>query len=311
LSRWFRHYAGMMRDDKLVRIAIRTKQPIERIVWIWGAVLESAAEIDDAGRYDVDAAEVAYFLRTDEADICAVLAAFADAGHVAGDHVVKWGDRQFISDRSNTRVAAHRERKRAEKAGGNDLPPTGNGDVTLQERDRNAPETETELEKERTPPTPRAGGRSGKHLLPKDWQIPTVADLPPKARACAEQWTPASYATHGEAFVSYWVGEGKMKSDWRGTWANRVVALHSQVLRDQKFGNAPTEANGKQAPPAFQTDDEWNAHCDKMAEGFRRTGRERDAVEWERKRKGIGPPRREATGPPRPIGKLIEQPLSH
>ena len=31
MSRWFRHYAGMMRDDKPVRIAIKTKQPIERI----------------------------------------------------------------------------------------------------------------------------------------------------------------------------------------------------------------------------------------------------------------------------------------
>ena len=49
MSRWFRHYAGMMRDDKLVRIAIKTKQPIERVLWIWGAILESAAEIDDNG----------------------------------------------------------------------------------------------------------------------------------------------------------------------------------------------------------------------------------------------------------------------
>ena len=43
MSRWFRHYAGMMRDDKLVRAAIKSKQSIERVLWIWGAVLESAA----------------------------------------------------------------------------------------------------------------------------------------------------------------------------------------------------------------------------------------------------------------------------
>jgi hypothetical protein len=50
VSRWFRHYAGMMRDDKLVRVAIRSGQAIERVCWIWGAILESAAEIDNGGK---------------------------------------------------------------------------------------------------------------------------------------------------------------------------------------------------------------------------------------------------------------------
>lgn len=149
MSRWFRHYAGMMRDDKLVRAAIKSKQPIERVVWIWGAILESAAEIDDNGRYDVDAAEIAYFLRADEADVDAVLAALCDAGRVAESAVVHWGDRQFTSDRSKERVAAHRERKRAARTDGNAETGSGNDGVTLQERHCNSPETETELEKER------------------------------------------------------------------------------------------------------------------------------------------------------------------
>lgn len=144
MSRWFRHYAGMMRDEKLVRVAIKTKQPIERVLWIWGAILESAAEIDDHGRYDLDPAEIAYFLRADQADVDAVLDTLADAGRVASNCVVRWGDRQFTSDRSKDRVAAHRERKRAEKTGGNAQPVSGNGDVTLQERHGNSPETETE-----------------------------------------------------------------------------------------------------------------------------------------------------------------------
>lgn len=148
MSRWFRHYAGMMRDDKLVRVAIRSKQPIERVVWIWGAILESAAEIDDNGRFDVDAAEIAYFLRADEDDVGAVLSALAGSGHLAGDIVVKWGDRQFQSDRSNARVAAHRERKRAEKRGSNGKEEQENDTVTLPERDGIAPETETETETE-------------------------------------------------------------------------------------------------------------------------------------------------------------------
>ena len=80
-----------------------------------------------------------------------------------------------------------------------------------------------------------------KTLMSEDWEVPAVSELPPKARACAEQWTRASYETHGEAFKCFWRSERRMKGDWRGTWANRVIALHSQVMRDQKFGNAPTD----------------------------------------------------------------------
>lgn len=148
MSRWFRHYAGMMRDEKLVRVSIKSKQTIERVLWVWGAILESAAEIDDNGRYDLDAAEIAYFLRADEADISRILDALADAGRVADGVVVKWGNRQFSSDRSAARVAAHRERKRSERTDGNAGVAARNADVTLQERHCNSPETETETELE-------------------------------------------------------------------------------------------------------------------------------------------------------------------
>lgn len=146
MSRWFRHYAGMMRDDKLVRVAIRSKQPIERIVWIWGAILESAAEIDDDGKYDIDPAEIAYFLRADQDDVDAAIAGLEDAGRINSGCVVKWGDRQFKSDRSASRVAAYRERKRAENVGTEGDEPSQNADVTLQKRRCNSPETETETE---------------------------------------------------------------------------------------------------------------------------------------------------------------------
>jgi hypothetical protein len=120
MSRWYRAYAGMVRDEKLVRVAVRTKQPVERVVWVWGAILESAAEIDDAGRYEFDAAEAAYFLRADEADICAIETGLADAGRVAGGGVVKWGDRQFQSDRSAKRQKRYRDNKRQNENSGSD-----------------------------------------------------------------------------------------------------------------------------------------------------------------------------------------------
>ena len=167
MSRWFRHYAGMMRDDKLVRVAIRSKQSVERVVWIWGAVLESAAEVDDGGRYDLDAAEIAYFLRSDEADVLAVLSALADAGRVADGVVVKWGNRQFSSDRSKERVAAHRERKRSERDRGSDERGVGNDAVTLPECHGNAPETETETETEELSSDDDSPSGDGPSLAPE------------------------------------------------------------------------------------------------------------------------------------------------
>jgi len=136
MSRWFRHYAGMVRDDKLVRVSIKSKQSIERVVWIWGAVLESAAEIDDDARYEVDADEIARFLRCKASVVVSVLDALTDAGRIDGERVTTWSKRQFKSDRSNERVAAHRNKRKV----------SGNSDVTLQERCGNSPETETETE---------------------------------------------------------------------------------------------------------------------------------------------------------------------
>lgn len=152
MSRWFRHYAGMARDDKLVSVAIKTRQPVERVVWVWAAILESAAEIDDEGRYGLDAAEVAYFLRADEADILSVVSALEASGRLAEGRVVKWGNRQFSSDRSKERVAAHRERKRSERVHVDADTPSQNGGVTLPERHGNSPELETELETQTTEP---------------------------------------------------------------------------------------------------------------------------------------------------------------
>lgn len=123
--------------------------------------------------------------------------------------------------------------------------PTG-GEKARQRKDEGGKGEEEK--KEETPQPPQAGGRRGKTVLPEDWVLPPVSDLPPKARACAEQWTSESYETHGEAFASYWRSERKLKADWRGTWANRVIDLHAKVLRDQKFGNAPT------AKPAAASD---------------------------------------------------------
>lgn len=158
MSRWFRHYAGMVRDAKLVSASIASKQPIERVVWIWGAILESAAEVDDGGRFILDTAEVAYFLRADEADICSVVDALVRLQRLSSDRVVHWGDRQFTSDRSADRQARYRERKQGKTSGGDGNQTSGDGEVTSPSRHGDAPDTETELETDTPPKAPQGGG---------------------------------------------------------------------------------------------------------------------------------------------------------
>lgn len=169
MSRWFRHYAGMMRDEKLVRVAIKSKQPIERVLWVWGAILESAAEIDDNGRYDLDAAEVAYFLRTDETDVANILVSLEDAGRISDSIVVNWGDRQFSSDRSKERQAAYRERKKAEKRGSDDRLDNNDDKVTSPSRhdDETVTAQETETEAETYKITPKGVCASDDALKPE------------------------------------------------------------------------------------------------------------------------------------------------
>jgi hypothetical protein len=241
MSRWFRHYAGMARDEKIVRAALRAKQPIERTAWVWAAILESAAELDDGGRFELDAAEVAYFLRADESDIASILAALEDGGRIAGDRVVKWSDRQFQSDRSAERQRRHREKQKAERdvdreqsdgAGEHN----GDDDVTSASRHGDAPETETETETEPDKPSLRSGSAraarsDGRKVspskgtrLPSDWR-PSEADVEYAiSRGVPRDKVPVI----AEEFRNYWTarpGKDGVKLDWPATWRNRVLQV--------------------------------------------------------------------------------------
>lgn len=181
-----------------------------------------------------------------------------------------WSKFQYKSDVSTERVHKHRAKRNVSET---------------------PPDTETDTE---TPPNPRKRGNGGKTMIPEDWKLPAKADLPPKARACAEQWTDASYETHGEAFHGYWRSSRRMYADWTATWANRVIALHSQVMRDQKFGNAPTAAPVKTSAKPMTAAEQ--------AAFYRKIGREDQAEEIERRERQ----RTRSTGPPRPIGELVK-----
>jgi hypothetical protein len=148
MSRWFRHYAGMMRDEKLVRVAVKSRQPVERVVWVWGAILESAAEINDNGRYEFDAGEAAYFLRSDADEIATVLSELENAGRLAEGVVARWGDRQFSSDAGAERQRRYRERNRGSERNKLQNDHNGDADVTSRDGQVTPQETDTETKKE-------------------------------------------------------------------------------------------------------------------------------------------------------------------
>lgn len=204
MSRWFRHYAGMMRDGKLVSVALKVSQPIERVLWVWGAILESAAEINDDGRFEFDPAEAAYFLRSDQSDIAAVVDALNSAGRLDGDRVVNWSARQFQSDRSATRQAAYRERQREKSHDGNIR--QGDDVVTSALRHGDAPDTETELDTE------------------------TDSEKKESVRAVAAATRPSI----DEAFERFWVVYPK-----RGTAANPKKPARDKFERVVKAGADP------------------------------------------------------------------------
>jgi len=224
MSRWFRHYAGMARDDKLVRAALRSKQTIERVVWVWSCILESAAEIDAEGAYEIDHAEMAYFLRADEGDIAVIEDALATLGRVNVGAVVHWKDRQFQSDRSAERQKRYRERHKGNGDGDPEqVPPVT---VTSPSRHRDAPETETETETETEAEADKSTSlRSvARARTAKGCRLP--GDFVPDAAFAAESGLSSSEAqAEADKFRDYWLakaGASGVKLDWQATWRNWV-----------------------------------------------------------------------------------------
>lgn len=95
--------------------------------------------------------------------------------------------------------------------------------------------------------------------ISEDWAPPAVADLPPRARAKAQQWPAGAYEAEAEAFLNFWLAEGRAgsrKLDWTRTWCNRINEIAGRVLRDAKAGvrhTAPATSGPAQPAKAHDT----------------------------------------------------------
>lgn len=140
MSRWYRAYAGTVKDDKLAEVAIVAGCSRSVVIAVWHSLLESAAEVGDGGRFETTARRIAAVLGEPLASVEGVFLALAEIGMVEGCSIAAWKRRQYESDTSTERVRKHREAKR------NAPSHSGNVDETFQQRSVTPPEAETETE---------------------------------------------------------------------------------------------------------------------------------------------------------------------
>lgn len=134
MTRWYRAYSGIVKDDKLAEVAVIAGCSRSVAIASWHAILESAADSQDGGRFDTTPRRVAAVLGEPASVIDAVFTAMAELGMIGDGAVTAWKKRQFESDNSTERSRKHREAKR-------------NGDATLQQQDATPPDTDTDTEK--------------------------------------------------------------------------------------------------------------------------------------------------------------------
>lgn len=122
--RWFKHYVDASIDEKLVKVALSTGQPLDRVSFCWMRILESAACGDGSGEFDMAPDYIAWIIRSDVAPVRSIFEAFEQVGLIADSRAIKWVTRQQIKAprataapdgderRSTDRVRAFRDRAR-------------------------------------------------------------------------------------------------------------------------------------------------------------------------------------------------------
>lgn len=136
---WFRLYAEFANDPKVQMLS-----EVDQRRFVMLLCLRCSN-----GDVTLRETEVAFVLRVTEAEWLETKARLLDKGIITQDNQpTSWEKRQFDSDSSAERVARHRANKKK----------ACNADVTLQERQSNALETETETEKKRISTPEQVGG---------------------------------------------------------------------------------------------------------------------------------------------------------
>jgi len=266
MTRWYRAYAGTIKDDKLAEAAVVAGCSRSVVIATWHAILESAAETASGGRFDTTSRRVAAALGEPASVIEAVFGAMQEIGLVSGSEIPAWKRRQYESDNSTERSRKHREATR-------------NGNATLQGRCATPPYTDTDtdtdtkkdtslrsVERVSAPPPAKPSSKSRGTRLSPDWQ-PTDADR----QAALIEGMPANEVDRTAArFRDFWTsraGATSVKLDWAATWRNWVRS-DCEKRGWAPVANVATGPPGSVAPtgwrPGLPTDAELRAKYAKL-----------------------------------------------
>jgi hypothetical protein len=222
MSRWYRAYAGTIKDDKLAEAAVVAGCSRSVVIATWHAILESAAETAGGGRFDTTSRRVAAALGEPASVIEAVFSAMQEIGLVSGSEIPAWKRRQYESDNSTERSRRHREATR-------------NGNATLQGRCATPPYTETDTDTEKKKEEPavleRASAPAPRKASPKargSRIAPDWSPSPDDRQSARSEGMPESEIDRTAAkFRDFWTGKAGasgVKLDWAATWRNWVRA---------------------------------------------------------------------------------------
>ncbi|MFG1429314.1 hypothetical protein [Roseixanthobacter glucoisosaccharinicivorans] len=182
-NRWYRAYAGTVKDDKLAEASVIAGCSRSIAIAVWHSILESAAETEDGGRFETTPRRVAAALAEPMEAIKSVFDAMAEIGMIEGGAVSAWRRRQYEGDTSTERSRRLRERRR------NVAVTDCNGDATgcnvagtLQGRCATPPDTEADTETEEDAHASSAGA-GDTEASPEPSQPPEPASEPPHPAA--------------------------------------------------------------------------------------------------------------------------------
>ena len=193
---WFRLYSEFAHDPKIQMLSEAMQRRYVMLMCLrCSEVLETLHET-----------EIAFQLRLSTEELEQTKQLFISKNFIDKHwNLLNWDKRQFVSDSSTMRVAKHRNKKKQ----------VSNADETLQKRQSNAIDTDTDTEQIQKKVNNKRGSR-----LAQDWFLSkSMGDW-------ATQERPDLYARQvAEQFKDYWVaqaGQKGVKLDWDATWRNWV-----------------------------------------------------------------------------------------
>lgn len=105
-------------------------------------------------------------------------------------------------------------------------------------------------------PPPVSAGAGKPHVLPADWEPPTVGDLPPDVAAMVRQWPAGAYPHFAANFRDHWSlvdRKSRTAKGHAGALNNWLRRVHPEAMRAGKagvaYGAGPSSSTAHAAPP--------------------------------------------------------------